>query len=239
MDDPREVAAGLLTTLPHRGDIAFAYGQGSAFAGFAGADDIDLVVVWRTSPNRLPDATRRFEGPDFCLDKSGTPKADVMHFELDTFTSWCAEVERGEGWRGDAWPLPLHVVAGFVHGEPLLGSTDLYDRMRTPTDTFVTTVVEALRNELDAYLSELHRCAARQDDWLFNNLTDTLIRHCYIAWFATEGHYLPHPKHLHAWIHRLNLSPDIARLEPTIWTGPLDHRTNAIETFARRILNGR
>jgi hypothetical protein len=225
--DPRALA---VRAIPH--GVTFAYGQGSAFAGFADGADIDVVAVWDEVPAR-PQLTYR--GADYALEKlvvEGQP-VDLMHFSVAKFNEWCELVEGGGGWREEAWPLPLHVVGGFAAGVLLAGDAgELQRRLRRPSPQYVEAVVGSLKAEASAYYDELRAAARRGDHWLFGRLTDRLIRHAYFAWFAKEGHYCPFPKHVDEWIHRLKLSPQLTELHAGVWrTTNLAERVDAIERF--------
>lgn len=109
--------------------FAFAYGQGSTFCGFETDADLDIVVIW---PEEIPAAAGRpagqlcdpgitpvqFGDTTFGLDNLVVSQRDtqVINFSRAAFDSWCEAVSDGGGWRGPAWPLPLHAVAGFVYG---------------------------------------------------------------------------------------------------------------------------
>jgi hypothetical protein len=238
MVDPEQLAAPVVEALLEQEAVDFVYGQGSAFAGFADAADLDLVVVWHRLPVRRIgglEVSASFEGATYALDKLAG-EVDVMHFTCDTFTSWCGELS----WREEVWPQPLYVVGGFVHGrvlaDPQGHAQKLLQNLQTPAPWFVAQVTDSLRDGLGGYRTELQACARRGDHWLFNRLTDRLLRHCYIAWFALEGHYCPFPKHLPQWIQRLGLSSELAELHDAVWATPgLHGRAEALEAFARRL----
>jgi hypothetical protein len=211
--------------------VTFAYGQGSAFAGFAEAADIDVVAVW----DELPTTQMTFRGVEYALEKIVVEgrQVDVMHFSVATFNQWCELVEDGRGWREEAWPLPLHVVGGFAAGVLLAGDAEaLQRRLRRPTPQYVDAVVDSLKSEASGYYDELRACARRGDHWLFGRLADRLVRHAYFAWFAVEGYYCPFPKRVDEWIRHLDLSPEVAELHAEVWrTAELADRAAAIERF--------
>jgi hypothetical protein len=243
MADSRRIADEVLAGIPGRAEISFAYGQGSAFMEFADVADVDMVIVWsRLSTEELrigKGVVRRFEGTTYALDK--LEAVDVLHLTVEALTGWCDEVADGRGWRDEVWPLPLHVVAGLAEGVMLVDrdgvGARLTERMRRPSEQFVAEVVGSLSGELEGNLTELQACVRRDDHWLFGRLTDRLVRHCYIAWFALEGFHCPFPKHLDEWVGRLGLDGAVARLERAVWEGRLlGERAGAVERFARAVL---
>jgi hypothetical protein len=232
--DPRALAVQAIPA-----GVTFAYGQGSAFAGFADAADVDVVAVWSEVPDR---EQMTYRGADYALEKlvvDGCP-VDLMHFSVAKFNEWCELVEAGGGWREETWPLPLHVVGGFAAGVVLAGDTEeLQARLRRPSSQYVASVLDSLNAELRGYCEELRACARRGDHWLFGRLTDRLIRHTYFAWFAKEGHYCPFPKHVDEWILHLELNPQVAELHAAVWrTTDLAERAIAIERFAVAVSSG-
>jgi hypothetical protein len=153
MVDPEQLAAPVVEALLEQEAVDFVYGQGSAFAGFADAADLDLVVVW----HRLPvcrigglEVSASFEGATYALDKLAG-EVDVMHFTRDTFTSWCEELS----WHEEVWPQPLYVVGGFVHGrvlaDPQGHAQQLLQSLQTPAPWFVAQVTDSLRDGLGGF----------------------------------------------------------------------------------------
>jgi hypothetical protein len=93
-----------------------------------------------------------------------------------------------------------------------------------------------LVQELPVYRDDLARCAERGDGWLFDRLASGLLKHAYVTWFAAENCYLPFPKHLHRWIDRLGLNPELAWLHGKVWEQTrLRERQRAIVDFVERV----
>jgi len=236
--------------------IGFAYGQGSAFTRFSTGSDVDVVIIWeldevpgsRARRSARPGGTRhdpvQFDGESFALDKLRVDgrDVDVAHYTRATFESWCREVDRGDGWQNDAWPLPLHSVAGFVYGTVLAdtdgSATRIREAIRIPSPRLAAKAVATLTQELDGYASELQACVRRDDAWLLHHLAGRLMKHGYIAWFAAEGHYCPFPKHLLRWIRHLGLERHASQLEEQVWASTtLADRVAAVVAFASRVAN--
>lgn len=233
--------------------MSFAYGQGSRFAGFTADSDLDIVIVWDgdhlPAPNRRParklseQEPVQFHEPTFALDKLviGGQDVDIAHYPLATFHSWCREVAAGDGWQVPTWPQPLHAVAGFRYGitiaDPFEAAGQARERLHTPNRRLLTKAVALLRDELPTYRRDLDSCVQHGDGWLFHELATTLVKHCYVAWFAAEGHHCPFPKHLDAWVRHLGLSPVRARLARGIWAAvDLRARRLAIDRFAASLI---
>ena len=71
---------------------------------------------------------------------------------------------------------------------------------------------------------------------MFDRLAGGLLKYAYVTWFAAENCYLPFPKHLHRWIDRLGLNPELARLHREVWEQTrLLERQRAIVDFAERV----
>ena len=216
-------------------EVTFAYGQGSAFAGFADAADIDVVAVWDEVPDR---EQLTYRGADYALEKLVVDghHLDLMHFSVAKVNEWCELVEGGGGWREETWPLPLHVVGGFAAGVLLAGDAgELQQRLRRPTPKYVEAVVGSLKVEASGYYEELRAATRRGDHWLAGRLTDRLMRHAYFAWFAQEGHYCPFPKHVDDWVRHLGLSRRLTELHAEVWRTPA--RAAAIEQFVTAIVD--
>lgn len=211
------------------GGFAFAYGQGSAFCGFETDADVDIVLIWPEDiPLRLDD-----------LVISGR-ETQVINFSRSVFDSWCETVSDGQGWRGPAWPLPLHAVAGFVYGVPLADdggeAAAVREQISVPSARLRSNTRETLAEELPAYRKALSSSARRGEGWLFHELTVKLTKHAYTTWFAAEGYYLPFPKHLDRWTERLGLDRDLARREQLIWrSADLIERHQAVLDFAEGV----
>jgi hypothetical protein len=236
------------------GPLAFAYGQGSTFYGFESDADLDIVMIW---PDEIPARAKRpaaqlcdpgitseqFDDVTFGLDNLviGRRDTQVINFSLSTFGSWCEAVDDGEGWRGPAWPLPLHAVAGFAYGVPLADDAGEAARIREdlpgPSARLRANTRESLADSLPGYRRALSSSAHRDEGWLFHELTVRLVKDAYAAWFAREGYYLPFPKHLDRWITHLGLDPELARLERAIWRTPsLIERERAVLEFAEGVV---
>jgi hypothetical protein len=236
------------------GPLAFAYGQGSTFSGFETDADLDIVMIWA---DEVPARTTRpaarlcdpaitsvqFDDVTYALDNLviGRRDTQVINFSLSTFGSWCEAVDDGEGWRGAAWPLPLHAVAGFAYGVQLADDAGEAARIRDdlpgPSARLRANTRDTLADSLPEYRKALGSSARRDEGWLFHQLTVTLVKDAYAAWFAREGYYLPFPKHLDRWIARFGLNPGLARTEQAIWRTPdLSERQAAVLEFAEGVL---
>lgn len=239
--------------------LAFAYGQGSTFCGFETDADLDIVLIW---PGDIPAGGERpagelcdpgvtpvqFGDATFGLDNLVVSRREtqVISFSRSTFASWCEAVGAGQGWRGPAWPLPLHAVAGFVYGV-LLADADgqaaaVRERISVPSARLRDNTRETLAEELPEYRKALGSSACRGEGWLFHELAVKLTKDAYVAWFAAEGCYLPFPKHLDRWTERLGLDRDLAHREQLIWrTSELTERQQAVLEFAEAVvaLSGR
>jgi hypothetical protein len=234
--------------------IGFAYGQGSAFTRFSADSDVDVVIIWdldmvpesRARRAARPGGTRhdpvQFDGEFFALDKLRVDgrDVDVAHYTRASFESWCGEVDRGDGWQTDVWPLPLHSVAGFVYGT-ILADTDgsatrIREAIRIPSPRLVAKTAFTLTQELDGYASELQACVRRDDAWLLHHLAGRLMKHSYVAWFAAEGYYCPFPTHLWRWIRHLGLKRRASQLEEEVWASTtLPERVAAVVAFASHV----
>jgi hypothetical protein len=252
------VVEQVLNAYTRCGALAFAYGQGSTFCGFATDADLDIVLIW---PDDIPGRAERpasqlcdpgvtpvqFGDAAFGLDNLIVSNRDtqVMNYSRSTFGSWCEAVSDGEGWRGPAWPLPLHAVAGFVYGVPLADddgeAAAIREQISAPSAKLRSNTRETLTSELPEYRKALSSSARRSEGWLFHELTVKLTKHAYASWFAAEGRYLPFPKHLDRWIARLGLDRELAHLEQLIWgASNLIERQQAVLEFVEGVvaLNG-
>lgn len=236
------------------GTFAFAYGQGSTFCGFETDADLDIVLIW---PEEIPAPAERpagqlcdlgiapvqFDEAACGLDTLVVSGRDtqVINFSRPTFDSWCEAVSAGEGWRGPAWPLPLHAVAGFVYGV-LLADDDgeaaaIRERISVPSARLRGNTRETLAEELPGYRQALSSSARRAEGWLFHELTVKLTKHAYTTWFAAEGCYLPFPKHLDRWMERLGLDRDLALREQLIWrASDLTERQQVVLEFVDAVV---
>ncbi len=250
---PRAVEQ-ILDAYAGRGSLAFAYGQGSTFSGFEEDADVDIVCVWsevipvgpRRPASELCDAgvaPVQFDGTTFGLDNLVVDgrETQVMNYSWPTLDSWCETVSDGEGWRGPAWPLPLHAVAGFVYSVPLVDDRGeaavIREQISTPSAKLRNNTHEALIGELPEYRKALSSSVRRGEGWLFHELVVKLTRDAYVSWFAAEGCYLPFPKHLDRWVDRLGLDRELARLEQLIWRpASLAERQRAVLEFVEAVL---
>jgi hypothetical protein len=236
------------------GPLGFVYGQGSTFTGFETDADLDIVLIW---PEDIPPAADRpthqlcdagvapvqFGDSAFGLDNLVINGRDVQiaHYSRSTFDSWTEQVNNGEGWHGSAWPLPLHAVAGFVYGvalaDPHGDAAEIRERISAPSAKLRSAIREIVAGELPEYRKILTSSAQRSENWLFHQLSSTLIKRAYAAWFAVEGFYLPFPKHLDRWVDRFDLDRELARREQVIWQiSDLSDRQLAITDFVEGIL---
>jgi hypothetical protein len=245
------------------GGLGFAYGQGSAFAGFtAGASlaardtEIDIVLVWdRDAPPepsvRPVDALSTGPGlpatlhqPGFVVDRFRLDGArvGVTHRTRKVFEGWLRDVRSGRGWESAAYPLPLYAVSGFAYGALLDDETSAGSDIRTELSLFPPALVERSRSvlldELPGYDRDLMTCARRGDGWLFHELFGKVMRHALVAWFAAERRYCPHPEWLHQWVARFGMDPGIAGLERGLWAPPvsLGRRRELFAAMTERIL---
>lgn len=236
------------------GPLAFAYGQGSTFTGFETRADLDIVLVW---PESICAAERRptrplcdpdvepvqFDGSGYGMDNLVIERRDVqvINFARPGFNQWCQLVEGGQGWHQDVWPLPLHVVAGFVYGLMLEDASgqgeSIRARLSEPPVALRADSRRTVAAALPLYRKDLTSAAERGDNWLFHTLAARLLKQAYVAWFAAEGYYLPFPKHLDRWIQRFGLDRDLAEREQRIWWLPsLSLRRSAVLDFVERVL---
>ncbi|HVX45265.1 MAG TPA: hypothetical protein VHC49_15350 [Mycobacteriales bacterium] len=225
------------------------------FSGFSADSDLDLVLIWdrddlpsaqERPAHALCDADfapRQNDGPAYALDNLmvGGWAVDVASYTRACFEGWFAAVESSGGWRPNAWPLPLHAVAGFIYGQPLADPHGTGETIRTtrrvPPNSLATGALDCLGRDLPVYAADLASAARRDDAWLFHALASPLIKNAYVAWFASEGYYLPFPKHLNRWVERFGLDQRQLQLEKEIWSAPtLTRRRDAIIRFAENVL---
>jgi hypothetical protein len=172
------------------------YGQGSVINGLADDSDLDVVLIWDedvpaagslpgrpayTLHGQLALEQARFDGFD----------VDLMHVPRRTFEDWMGELERGDGWAGTAWPLPIYVAAGLAESELLLDPTGLgteyRERVQTPAGPLVAKVRHQLEATAPSFVKELYRSAERENHWLHRHLAVQLHKLIYTAWFLSEG----------------------------------------------------
>lgn len=228
----------VITEYRRIGDLAFAYGQGSVFAGFSQDSDLDINLIWEQPfpPQRsvrpvafLCDAQHepiQFDESSLALDKLWVDgrQVDVLHHSRKTFDHWLEQVRAGDGWHESVWPLPLFSVAGFFYGVLLDDDRGYGSKAHIALSTFPDALLrkthETLVRNFTSYQDELAACVQRNDGWLFHELLSKLLRDSYITWFATEHHYCPHLKRLHHWIKRFNMDVQIAEMEQKLWQVP-------------------
>jgi hypothetical protein len=256
VDDALQIAHRVIPAYRDLGELAFAYGQGSAIAGFRSDATLDLVAVWdRVQP---PDADVRpvdqlNEGDDLVvrLDHlgmvrdtfwSGGRKVAVSHLTMAEVKRWVDEVQSGRGWEHVLRPTPLYAVAGFVYGvqlaDPEGSGTAWRDDLASFPDALVERSTDVLAEDLRTYRPELVRSARAGDAWLFHKTLSDLLRRALVAWFAVEHRYCPYPKWLRLWVARFGMDPSIAALERNMFAPPvgLDRRLELFEQMCQRIL---
>jgi hypothetical protein len=218
------VVARIVDQYRGRDGLSWMYGQGSVMTGLTEDSDLDLVLVWSEdvpAAATLP-ATFVRHGP-LALEKAevGGYDVDLMHLPLSTFDGWMSELERGDGWAGTAWPLPIYVAAGLAESALLLDPSGLGAehrlRVQTPADPLVSKVRQQLAAAAPAFVNELRRAAAGGNHWLHADLAVQLHKLINTAWFLAEGHYPPFPKYLPRWYERFGMDPEIQRLEAAYW----------------------
>jgi hypothetical protein len=224
-------------------DLSWLYGQGSVITGLTEDSDLDLILIWTTdapSTPTLPAQSTFTVHGQLALEQSTIDGYDVdlMHVPLRTFDTWLSELERGDGWTGPAWPLPLYVAAGLAESELLLDPTGLgaeyRARVQIPPAPLVAAVRQQLQTALPAFVNELRKAADRENLWLHADLAVQLHKLIYTAWFLFEGHYPPFPKYLPRWYERFAMSLEIQTLEATYWATP---NPAALESLATAVLN--
>lgn len=254
--DVDRIAHKVITEYRRIGDLAFAYGQGSVFAGFSQDSDLDINLIWEQTfpPQRsvrpvallcdLQHEPIQFDEPSLALDKLWVDgrQVDVLHHSRKTFDHWLEQVRCGDGWQESVWPLPLFSVAGFFYGVLLDDDHGYGSRAHTALSTFPEALIrkthETLARNFTFYQDELTACVRRDDGWLFHDLLGKLLRDSYIAWFAAEHRYCPHLKRLHHWIERFNMNAQIAEMEQKIWQAPaLASKLQLTTEIVEKILN--
>lgn len=256
VDDALDIARRVVPAYQELGGLAFAYGQGSAIAGFRSDATIDLIAVWdRVQP---PDADTRpvdalNEGDDLVvrLDHlgmirdtfwSGGRKVAVSHLTMAEVKRWVDEVQDGRGWEHVVRPTPLYAVSGFHYGALLAdpdGSGSAWrDELAHFPERLVERSTDTLSDDLRTYRYELARSARAQDGWLFHKTMSDVLRRAMVAWFAVEHRYCPYPKWVRQWIARFGMDPSIAALERNMWAPPvgLDRRLELFDQMCQRIL---
>jgi len=248
----RRHPAALARLVDHYGrtasaDLCWMYGQGSVMAGLTEDSDLDLILVWVTdipSAPTLPGQSSLTEHAGLALEQSHIDgyDVDVMHVPRSALEDWMSELERGDGWTGSAWPLPIYVAAGLAESELLLDPTGLgmeyRSRVQVPAARLVSSVRHHLEATLPGYVKELDRAGERQNRWLHAHLAVELHKLIYTAWFLFERHYPPFPKYLPQWYERFGMDSGIRRLEATYWAArdPAEE-TTALESLAAAVLN--
>ena len=263
MDTALRIARQVVPAYRALGGLAFAYGQGSVFAGFS-ADaglgprdpEIDIVLVWDRDAPPAPSARPvealstgpgtpttlhqpGFVSDHFCVDGA---RVGVAHRTRSVFEGWLRDVRAGRGWEGAAYPLPLYAVSGFAYGALLDDGGGAGSDIRSELSAFPPELVarsrSVLTDELASYDRDLAMCARSGDGWLFHELLTKVMRHALVAWFAAEHRYCPHPQWLHHWVARFGLDPGIAGLERGLWAPPvsLARRRELFAVMAARIL---
>lgn len=258
MDDARQVAYRVVPAYRELGELAFAYGQGSAIAGFSERAGVDLVAVWdRAEP---PDADARpvkalHQGTDLPVRlhhpalgmvrdtfTNGGRQVVVSHFTMADVKRWIDEVQSGRGWEHVVRPTPLYAVAGFVYGAQLSDESGSGSAWRDELAAFPDALIERSQNvlsaDLRAYGDDLARYARNGDGWLFHEVFGDMLRHALVAWFATERKYCPYPKWVRHWVSRFALDPSIAALERGMWAPPvsLERRRELFVQLSERVL---
>ncbi|MEU4294160.1 hypothetical protein AB0E63_38575 [Kribbella sp. NPDC026596] len=231
----------------HADDLSWMYGQGSVITGLADESDLDLILIWNTdvpSAPTLPGQSNVTVHGRLALEQSNVDGYDVdlMHVPRRTFENWISELERGDGWAGAAWPLPVYVAAGLAESELLLDQTgvgtEYRSRVQIPAAPLVAKVRHQLEIAVPGFIKELSRAADRDNRWLHADLAVQLHKLVYTAWFLFEGHYPPFPKYLPQWYERFGMDREIQRLEATFWAArdPAES-TAALESLAAAVLN--
>jgi hypothetical protein len=227
--------------------LCWMYGQGSVIAGLSEDSDLDLILVWDTdlpSAPTLPGQSNLTEHARLAVEQSHVDgyDVDVMHVRRSTFENWMSDLERGDGWTGSAWPLPIYVAAGLAESELLLDPTGLgtehRSRVQIPAARLVAKVRHRLEATLPGYVKELDRASERQNRWLHAHLAVELHKLIYTAWFLVERHYPPFPKYLSQWFERFDMDPEVRRLETVYWAAhdPAEE-TAALASLAAAVLN--
>jgi hypothetical protein len=222
----------LIPAYASAGDLAFAYAQGSLVEGLAESADLDLVLVWDTSPppkeQRPPEGLADpspmptvFEELGFVLDRFWLDgqQIDAKHVTTAEVDAWVGAVEAGGGRHG--YPMPVVWVHGLVNAVVLSDDRGVADELRRR----LQHVPLALRSQASdaavkaqsAYPGELTAAAERGDGLLFHSLATEYLRTLFIAWFADNDVYWPHEKRLSTrlrWMER----DDLADLEKSVWT---------------------
>jgi hypothetical protein len=228
-------------------DLSWMYGQGSVIAGLVEDSDLDLVLVWDTdvpSAPTLPAQSKLTVHGQLALEQSNVDGYDVdlMHVPRRTFETWMSELERGDGWAGSAWPLPIYVASGLAESHLLLDQAGLgaeyRSRVQVPAAALVAKVRHQLEVAVPGFVNELRRAADRENRWLHADLAVQLHKLIYTAWFVFEGHYPPFPKYLPQWYERFGMDREIQRLEARCWAArdPAES-TAALESLAAAVVN--
>ncbi|MEU4192703.1 hypothetical protein AB0E69_12435 [Kribbella sp. NPDC026611] len=203
------------------------YGQGSVITGLADDSDLDLILVWDEGVPREPTLEQQSKltaHGELALKRSelGGYAVDLMHVPKRVLDGWLDELEQGNGYTGNAWPLPVYVAAGLAESKLLVDPTGLGEQYRERVRTPAPAVVDGVRRQLETatptYLKELDRASACDNRWLHANLSVELHKLTYMAWFLAEGHYPPFPKYLSQWYERFGMDRSIRDLEGAYWT---------------------
>lgn len=227
--------------------LSWMYGQGSVITGLTEDSDLDLILIWdedAPKASTLPGQSKLTSHGRLALEHSNVDGYDVdlMHIPRRTFESWISELEKGDGWTGTAWPLPIYVAAGLAESTLLLDPTGLgteyRSRVQTPPPSLVAKVRQHLAATAPGFVNELRRAADRENHWLHAHLAVQLHQLIYTTWFLTEGHYPPFPKYLPQWFERFGMNSDIRRIEATYWTThDIAECTAVLGSLATAVLN--
>lgn len=263
MDDAWQIAHRVYPAYRELGELAFVYGQGSAFAGFNERAGVDLVAVWdRPEPpepefrpvdrlHQQPGAPAltapvRLHHPRIGLVRDsfghGGREVVVSHITMAEVKRWIDEVQAGQGWEHVVRPTPLHAVAAFCYGALLHDEDGHGAAWREELREFPIALVErsrdVLSSDLRAHEADLERCARAGDGWQFHEIFGDMLRHALVAWFAAERRYCPYPKWVRHWVSRFAMNPSIAALERGLWAPPVSlHRRHEIFVeMCRRIV---
>ena len=232
------------------GNLVFAYAQGSLVEGLTELGDLDLVLVWDTSPppkeqrppQGLADASpipTVFDEPGFILDRFWLDgqRIDAKHTTTAEVDAWVGAVEAGGGRHG--YPMPVVSVHGLMNAVVLSddrGVTDeLRRRLRHVPLALRSRASDAAAKARSSYPGELAGAAERGDGLLFHSLATEYLRTLFIAWFADNDVYWPHEKRLSTRL-RLMRRDDLADLEKSVWaTEDLLARLAAIDRLSQQL----
>lgn len=227
--------------------LAWMYGQGSVITGFSADSDLDFVAVWHrmpTGPVLSAAGGRITRSGELAVEQLeiGGYEVEVQHVPVATYDRWMAALQEGEGWSGDAWPMPVHVAAGLAEGLVVADASgsgaELRARLQTPEPVLVRAVVDELSTSSSGFLRAMRRASSRGDLWLHDLLAVRLHKLVYSAWFLVEGHHPPFPKHLPDWFERYEMDGRIRRVEAAYWaTSELAERDGRLHELASAVLD--